>query len=157
MALLGTLRQVPYPITHRYQFRPPPPTTGILGPSPTHAYAASEALYTPTNIEQAMHMMTQNPDPNWSLDTGATNQMTNTISKISTYVNNSRLDRIVFGNGSHIPIHGSGNTTLQPPFLPLKLSNILHAPNLIKNLLSICRALPPIILLLLNLTLLVVL
>lgn len=65
--------------------------------------------------------------------------MTNTIGKISTYVNNNGPICIFVGNGSHISIHGSGHTTLQPPFLPLKLSNILHARNLIKNLLSICR------------------
>ncbi|KAI3674945.1 hypothetical protein L2E82_51782 [Cichorium intybus] len=65
--------------------------------------------------------------------------MANTTGKISTYVHNSGPNRIVVGNGSHIPIHGSGHTTLPPPFPPLKLYNILHAPHLIKNLLSIRR------------------
>lgn len=130
---------VPYPTAPQQRYLTArPPDAGILGSSPAQAYA-SEASYTPTNIEQAMNTMTLNPDPNWYAVTGATNHMANTTRKISTYVHNSGPNRIVFGNGSHIPIHGSGHTTLPPPFPPLKLYNILHAPHLIKNLLSIHR------------------
>lgn len=113
-----------------------PLAAGILRPSPAHAYT-SEASYNPTKIKQAMHTMTLNPDPNWYADTGATNHMANMTGKISTYFNNSGPNRIVVGNDSYIPIHGSGHATLPPPFPPLKLYNILHAPHLIKNLLSI--------------------
>ncbi|KAD4385470.1 hypothetical protein E3N88_25638 [Mikania micrantha] len=64
----------------------------------------------PTNIEQALHTMTLNPDQSWYLDTGATNHMSNTT----------------------VP-------PLNPPFPPLQLNNILLAPHLIKNLLSVRR------------------
>ncbi|KAI3691365.1 hypothetical protein L2E82_49713 [Cichorium intybus] len=65
--------------------------------------------------------------------------MTNTTGNLSTYVNNSMLNKIVVGNGSQIHTLGTGHTTLKPPYPPLKLQNILVAPNLIKNLLSIRR------------------
>lgn len=35
-----------------------------------------------------------------------------------------------------IPVHGQGNQTLSPP---LKLNNVLYAPNLIHNLLYVCQ------------------
>ncbi|KAD2805276.1 hypothetical protein E3N88_38653 [Mikania micrantha] len=38
-----------------------------------------------------------------------------------------------------IPVHGTGFTTLKPPYPPLQLNNILIAPKLIKNLLSVRR------------------
>ncbi|KAI3691364.1 hypothetical protein L2E82_49712 [Cichorium intybus] len=45
--------------------RPPSQSPGILGAPPSQvAYASSESSYTPTNIEQAMHTMTLNPDQN---------------------------------------------------------------------------------------------
>jgi hypothetical protein len=65
--------------------------------------------------------------------------MSNTTGNISNYFNNGIQNHIVVGNGSQIPIHGTGHTTLQPPYPPLKLTNILHAPKLIKNLLSVRR------------------
>ncbi|KAI3518158.1 hypothetical protein L1887_06607 [Cichorium endivia] len=128
----------PYPTAPGH--RPPSQSPGILGAPPSQvAYASSESSYAPTNIEQAMHTMTLNPDQNWYLDTGATNHMTNTTGNLSTYVNNSMLNNIVVGNGSQIHTLGTGHTTLKPPYPPLKLQNILVAPNLIKNLLSVRR------------------
>ncbi|KAD5508144.1 hypothetical protein E3N88_15847 [Mikania micrantha] len=112
---------------------------GILGPPPSQFYAASEASSIPTNIEQAMHTMTLNPDQNWYLDTGATNHMSHSTGSLSHYLNNSVHNSIVVGNGYQIPITGTGSTTLPPPFPPLHLNKILVAPHLIKNLLSVRR------------------
>ncbi|KAD6454414.1 hypothetical protein E3N88_09120 [Mikania micrantha] len=119
--------------------RPPSRSPGILGAAPSQAYASSDNAYMPTNIEQALHTMTLNPDQSWYLDTGATNHMSNTTGKLSSYVNNSIMNHIVVGNGFKIPILGTGSTTLKPPFPPLQLNNILLAPHLIKNLLSVRR------------------
>ncbi|KAK1421243.1 hypothetical protein QVD17_23430 [Tagetes erecta] len=47
--------------------------------------------------------------------------------------------QIIVGNGTTIPVIRQGNKTLPPPFPPLKMNNILYAPNLIKNLISVRR------------------
>jgi len=43
------------------------------------------------------------------------------------------------GSGQEIPIRSYGQTSLSPPHPPLHLTNVLHAPNLIKNLISVRR------------------
>lgn len=44
---------------------------------------------------------------------------------------------IIVGNGQSIQIHGYGHTKLSSPFPPLQLNNILHDPQLVKNLVSV--------------------
>ncbi|KAI3694502.1 hypothetical protein L1987_77468 [Smallanthus sonchifolius] len=66
---------IPAPV---HRTRPGSAGAGLLGAPPSHAYAASNHSFTPTNIEQALHTMTLNPNQNWYLDTGATNHMSNT-------------------------------------------------------------------------------
>ncbi|KAJ9541710.1 LOW QUALITY PROTEIN: hypothetical protein OSB04_028216 [Centaurea solstitialis] len=118
----------PYPTTpvSRPQNRNPN-FAGILGTNP-YVNAAPGHSYTPTNIEHAMHTMTLNPDQNWYLDSGATNHMSNTTGNISNYFNNGIQNNIVVGEGSQIPIHGTGHTTLQPPY-PHNLNEKLNCDN----------------------------
>ncbi|KAI3677446.1 hypothetical protein L2E82_51659 [Cichorium intybus] len=131
----------PYPTTpfSRPPRPPGPPGPGILGAPPAQVCAASENYYTPTNIKHALHTMTLNPYQNWYLDTGAKNHMTHSTGTLSSYINNSSQNHIVIGNGFKIPINGTGYTTLSPPFPPFKINNVLFAPHLIKNLLSVRR------------------
>nr|GEY25491.1 hypothetical protein [Tanacetum cinerariifolium] len=116
---------------------------GILGPHPQHAYAASvvpTASYAPTDIETAMHTMTLNPPgENWYVDKGATSHMTASLGKLRSYFNLSNSKHIIVGNGYKIPIHGYGHTTLRHSSRSLFLKNDLHAPTLIKNLVSVSR------------------
>jgi hypothetical protein len=46
----------------------------------------------------------------------------------------SNNHKIIVGNGHSVPIEGLGKTQLENPHPPLVLNNVLHAPNLIKNL-----------------------
>ncbi|KAD6795854.1 hypothetical protein E3N88_06750 [Mikania micrantha] len=118
----------------------PDPSQGLLGPRPQQAYAASEASYTPTDLERAFHTMQLNPpDSTWYMDIGATSHMANTSDNFSSYVNKGIRWNIIVGDGSKVPIHGLGHQTLSHPFPPFQLKNILHVPNLIKNLLSVRR------------------
>ncbi|XP_076930122.1 uncharacterized protein LOC143594770 [Bidens hawaiensis] len=117
---------------------------GILGPPPPPPQAhytqyTNANQYVPTNIEQAMHTMMLNPDLQWNLDTGATNHKTNTTGTLSSYFNNRISNNIVVGNGFQIPILGTGYTKFNTAYKPLHANNILYAPNLIKNLLSVRR------------------
>lgn len=76
-------------------------------------------------------------DPNWYMDTGATSHMTSTSGNLTSYFNKSNHRGITVGNGQSIPIRGYGQTNLPSPHPPLALKNVLHAPKLIKNLVSV--------------------
>ncbi|CAH9094726.1 unnamed protein product [Cuscuta europaea] len=114
---------------------------GILGPRPPQAYNAmgSSVSYTPTDIEAAMHALSfTQPDGNYYMDTGATSHMTADQGALSSYFNSGiKHHNIVVGSGDLIPIVGYGSTTLPSPFPPFTLNNVLHAPKLIKNLISV--------------------
>ena len=90
------------------------------------------------DIESAMHTMSlSQPDPDWYMDTGATSHMTSTQGNLSSYFNLSKNNGILVGSGHSIPIRGYGHTSLPPPNPPLSLKNVLHAPKIIKNLVSV--------------------
>jgi hypothetical protein len=128
----------PYPTVPRPPTPLPNQLPGLLGPSPQAHYAYQQA-YHPTQLAQAFQTMTLNPDQNWYMDTGATHHMSHTSGNLSDYFNNDRSNHIVVGNGTTLPIHGTGNIHLKPPNPPLKINNILFSPTLIKNLLSVRR------------------
>ena len=77
------------------------------------------------------------PDPNWYMDIGATSHITSTSGNLTSYFNMSNNRGITVGNGQSIPVLGYGQTNLPFPHPPLALKNILHAPKLIKNLVSV--------------------
>lgn len=95
----------------------------------------------PTDIEQAMHTMSLHApnDQNWYMDTGATSHMTASQGTLSSYCNMSNTKNIIVGNGQEIPILGHGHTNLPFPHPPLNLSNVLHTPQLVKNLIYVRR------------------
>jgi Pol polyprotein len=129
--------------SNQWQRAPSPRTPGILGPRPSaQAYnvqAPSTVGYAPTDITAAMHTMPLNPpDDNWYMDTGARSHMTSHPGTLSSYFYLSNNNRhIIVGSGQNIPIHGCGRTLLSSLNPPLALQNVLHAPNLIKNLISL--------------------
>ena len=127
-----------------YPAQRPSSGSGVLGPRP-QAYNVvapsdfSNASYTPTDIEAAMHALSfSQPDGNYYMDTGATSHMTADGGILSSYFNSSNKNHnIVVGSGHLIPVIGHGRTTLPPPYPPFALKNVLHAPKLIKNLISV--------------------
>ncbi|XP_019420755.1 PREDICTED: uncharacterized protein LOC109330946 [Lupinus angustifolius] len=135
-----TLPPCPYPSSQWTRPSGPPKQQGLLGPRP-QAYAASTPSLAPTDIEAAMHTMSLNPpDGQWYMDTGATSHMTTSQGNLSSYSNMSNSNQtIIVGSGQQIPIRGYGQSTLSTPTKPLKLQNVLHAPQIIKNLISVRR------------------
>ncbi|KAJ9567440.1 hypothetical protein OSB04_003406 [Centaurea solstitialis] len=125
----------PYPSTPR-----PNGSHGILGPRPAQAHMATYSP-TPTDIAQALYTlsMSQPSDPVAYMDTGASGHMEQPGMTSPFIFNTCTNKQIIVGNGTTIPVIGQGNKTLPPPFPPLKLNNILYAPNLIKNLISVRR------------------
>ncbi|KAK9070010.1 hypothetical protein SSX86_010408 [Deinandra increscens subsp. villosa] len=120
--------------------RQPNLSAGILGPAPPQAYYGGYTPpYPPPHPEYAAPTPTMTADPNWYMDSGATHHMTHHAGNLSSYVNNSRSNYIVVGDGTKIPIYATGHSSLSPPFPPLHLKNIFYSPNILKNLLSVRR------------------
>jgi hypothetical protein len=114
-----------------------PQQNGVLGPGPQQA-AFHATTPSPTNIEHALNTLNlAQPDPSWYMDTGATSHMTSSQGNLSSYFKLSKNNKIIVGNGHSVPIYGLGSTQLETPHPPFVLNNVLHAPNLIKNLVSI--------------------
>lgn len=134
----------PYPTTGHWP-KPLPSQqarqSGILGPKPQQAHIAAtsqqtQSPYAPTDIHAAMHTLSLSPpDDQWYMDTGATSHMTANGGNLTSYSNMS--NNITVGSGHHIPVIGCGNASLPHPHHHLTLTNVLHAPNLIKNLVSV--------------------
>ncbi|GAU49079.1 hypothetical protein TSUD_406850 [Trifolium subterraneum] len=126
----------PYP-TSRPTNATKPQQNGVLGPGPQQA-AFNVHNTSSTDIESAFNTLNlTQPDPSWYMDTGATSHMTSSQGNLSSYFKLSNNNKIIVGNGHSVPIYGLGSTKLATPHPPLVLNNVLHAPNLIKNLVSV--------------------
>ncbi|XP_071726684.1 uncharacterized protein [Rutidosis leptorrhynchoides] len=117
-------------------------SSGILDPRPQANFASNGSVssYAPTDIDQAMYTMSLNPpDNDWYMDTGASSYMSGSRGSLSPYFNLSIPKHIHVGNGNTLPIRGIGDTRLNYPYPPFLLKDVLHIPNIIKNLLSVRR------------------
>ncbi|XP_074314642.1 uncharacterized protein LOC141649869 [Silene latifolia] len=123
----------PYPTTP--WMRAPAP--GMRPPTVRPQAYTAESPPTQTDIEAAMYTLGLTPPDPWHMDTGATSHMTSSAGNLSSYSNSSISNSIIVGNGQSIPIHGTGSTTLPNPHPPLSLRHVLHAPKLVKNLISV--------------------
>nr|KYP70709.1 Retrovirus-related Pol polyprotein from transposon TNT 1-94 [Cajanus cajan] len=74
------------------------------------------------------------------MDTGATSHMISAQGNLTSYFNMSNKHGIIVGNGHSIPIHGYGHTKLSFLCPLLTLNNVLHAPQLVKNLVLVCES-----------------
>lgn len=95
--------------------------------------------YAPTDIEATMHIKSINlPDLTWFMDTDATCHLTSSNGNNSSYFYlSNHHNGILVGNGHTIPICGYGHTSLPTPNPPLSLKDVLHAPEIIENLISV--------------------
>jgi len=92
----------------------------------------ASSYFSPTDIHAAMCTFSISPPDNqWYMDNRATSHMTGNGGNLTSYFNTS--NNIIVGSGHHIPVIGCGNASL---LNSLTLNNVLHAPKLIKNLVS---------------------
>jgi hypothetical protein len=110
---------------------PPPSTAPPLLPSPTPHWDQAAFLQAMNNFAaQGASGM------DWIFDSGASSHMSNSHSMLSNCTS-SPFYSITLGNGSTIPIYSIGHTQLPTPIKPLLLRDVLVAPALIKNLISV--------------------
>lgn len=79
-------------------------------------------------------------DANWYPDSGATHHLTSELANLNVKAEEySGFDTIRVGNGNGLLIHHVGTTQITTPSFKLHLNNVLHVPNICKNLLSVQR------------------
>ncbi|WVZ62530.1 hypothetical protein U9M48_012269 [Paspalum notatum var. saurae] len=76
-------------------------------------------------------------DPNWYVDTGATDHITHDLERLSTkerYIGN---DRVQVANGAGLNIAHTGNSFISTAHHQLQLKQILHVPKINRHLISV--------------------
>ena len=78
-------------------------------------------------------------DEKFYMDTGATSHMTHSQGTLVNYfpLKHPHNNHIIVGNGNMIPVHRHNNLPISSSHPSLTLKNVLHAPRLIKNLISV--------------------
>lgn len=79
------------------------------------------------------------PPPEWLFDSGASHHITNDLNNLSLKADYPGTDQLQVANGKSLPITHVGSTTLNSFKRPLSLSNVLYAPGVTQNLLSVSQ------------------
>lgn len=77
-----------------------------------------------------------NNDPNWYIDTGATDHLTSDLDRLSLPERYQGKDQVQVANGIGLHISHVGHSKIHSLGRPLVLKNILHVPRINKHLLS---------------------
>ena len=118
-------------------------SAGLLGPRPAQSYHTgtnASMNYIPMDIDHAMNTLSlSTPDEQFYMDTSPTSHMTRSQGTLFPYcpVKHQFNNAIVVGNGNLIPVLGHGHISFPSSQKSLSLKNVLHAPKLIKNLISV--------------------
>nr|XP_016474014.1 PREDICTED: uncharacterized protein LOC107795821 [Nicotiana tabacum] len=96
-----------------------------------------------SNSKQNMDVLIAQPstiiDPSWYHDSGATNNLTNDMSNMDVQGGYNGTEQIHVGIGTCLKIAHVGDSILPSSGRLLRLRNILHIPEITKNLLSIVQ------------------
>jgi hypothetical protein len=112
---------------------PPAPTAPLHQPT-----SAPSPSWDQSAFLQAMNNFAAqgNSGMDWIFDSGASSHMSASSNMLSNF-STTPLSSIVLGNGTTIPIYCTGQTTIPTPTKQLLLRDVLIAPALIKNLISV--------------------
>lgn len=111
-------------------------SSSLSNPIAYHTYPTST---TPSQFPSPPSHASQqqfSPEPKWNLDSGASHDVTNLT---STQIYND-FDKVMVGNGKHLLISHIGSNVFPSNHLKNKslvLKNILHVPDIAKNLLRV--------------------
>jgi hypothetical protein len=73
----------------------------------------------------------------WYTDTGTTDHITSDLDRLAVRKRYHGNEQVHFSNGSGLRIMHIGHSSLNTANHPLALYNILHVPNITKNLISV--------------------
>lgn len=84
------------------------------------------------------YLNNNHPDA-WLMDSGASHHVIADMSNFASQAPYTGQDDVVIGNGSNLPITHTGSLSLTTPSKKFKLNNVLYAPSMQKNLISVNR------------------
>ncbi|XP_013632706.1 PREDICTED: uncharacterized protein LOC106338222 [Brassica oleracea var. oleracea] len=131
----------PWKMPPHIQYAPRPYTLPAQCPAPAQAHLTDANLVPTTDFAEAFNTMTL-ADPSqhgWFMDSGATAHLASSSSILHFFFNTNTGRSVMVGNGSSIPISSSGNSIIPSQTRPLHLKDVMIAPNIIRNLVSVCR------------------
>jgi hypothetical protein len=95
--------------------------------------------YVPDNSMVAMAFSSMGNDPNWYLDSGATDHITSELEKLTLHDHYNGADQIRVANGASMDMLHTGKSIILSSSRPLYLNQVIHVPNAHKQLVSIHR------------------
>lgn len=108
----------------------------IVVPSPSFNRAPKKPYHAP----QAHVATVSNPTAeSWLLDSGASHHVTNDLNNLSLHCPYDNTEELTIGDGSSLPIHNTGSFTLHTSSHKFHFNNVLHVPNISRNILSISQ------------------
>lgn len=78
-------------------------------------------------------------DPNWYMDNGASAHITNNLANLDNRAQSYGKEQITVGNSEKLNVKHIGITSLPCKRQNLKLKDVLHAPQVTKNLISLSK------------------
>ena len=103
-----------------------------------HRFDNSYTVESISNMQALLATPTHAPDPNWYSDSGATHHLTFDLANLNVRADEYHgLDQIHVGNGTGLPIKHIGSTQFSTPTASFLLNNVLHVPQISKNLISV--------------------
>jgi hypothetical protein len=113
-------------------YQAPPPVLGF-----TQALPSAPSPWDPHSLANAFSTVSLTPptaSADWAIDSGASSHIASKPGIVTPSPSYSFPSSIVVGNGAILPVVGTGYSTILGPF---RLNNVLIAPDIIHNLLSI--------------------
>jgi histone deacetylase 1/2 len=98
-----------------------------------HAYGGDDEHYSANHAASTSYQV----DPNWYTDSGATDHITGNLDRLHMREAYHGNDRVQVGNGAGLRISHTGYSTINTAAKSHVLKNVLHVPNISKNLLSV--------------------
>ena len=122
-------------------FADPAPPSALTLPLPDAALYAGNSGSLPAGLYSAFNNMAVNTPggggTDWFLDTGATAHMASNAGILTSPPITTVPRHIVVGNGQHLSAHCTGTSSIPTSSSSLQLRNVLIAPQIVKNLISV--------------------
>jgi hypothetical protein len=115
-------------------------STTNFNPSAAGFYSSFGNASAPPGLAMAFNTMVspgQYQGGDWFMVTGASGHAANDVGIVSSHRPASSSSHIIVGNGAPLPIRSFGSTTIPSSSKPLSLNNVMIAPGIIKNLISV--------------------